>query len=56
MKFRLIWLHTLLIVMLAITNALAQDTASVTGARTQPTNQDELGRRVFGAFVALGNL
>lgn len=50
MKFRLIWLHTLLIVMLAITNALAQDTASVTGTVTDPS-----GATISNADVVVSN-
>ena len=50
MKFRLIWLHTLLIVMLAITNALRQDTASVTGTVTDPS-----GATVANAKVAVSS-
>jgi len=51
MKFRLIWLHTLLIVMLAITNALAQDTASVTGTVTDPS-----GATISNADVVVSNV
>jgi hypothetical protein len=50
MKIRLFCLHTLLVVLFALSNALAQDTASVTGTVTDPS-----GATVANAQVTVSN-
>ena len=48
MKFRLIWLHTLLIVLFACSTGFAQNTGSITGTVTDPS-----GATVANAKVAV---